>query len=188
MATPSFPRERFDDLPDHVDRVGVHRRPRRSGRGWVAFAWAALATGVIVGAGVIALGVITRTGGVDLPLPTASSPASSSAAAVEPRLDPDIVITVLNGTTTAGLAATTGDLLAEEGWAGAAIGVGTRANTAEPGVTETVAYYSDAADEAAAAALIESLGVGTAVLSDLYPESPLTVVLGEDYAALQGSP
>ena len=34
------PRDRFDDIPSGVDRVGAHRSPRKPGRGWIGFAWA----------------------------------------------------------------------------------------------------------------------------------------------------
>ena len=42
----------FDDLVITSDRRGVHRAPKRPGAGWIKFAWAALATGVLVVGGV----------------------------------------------------------------------------------------------------------------------------------------
>jgi len=42
-------------------------------------------------------------------------------------------------------------------------------------------YYTDPANEGAARALVASLKVGTIVLSKVYTESPITVVLGSDY-------
>ncbi len=41
----SFPKDRFDDLPPDLQRVGAHRAVPKGGRGWIAFAWAALASG-----------------------------------------------------------------------------------------------------------------------------------------------
>jgi len=56
-----------------------------------------------------------------------------------------------------------------------------RANTAKPDVVKTTVYYTDPANEGAARALVTSLKVGTIVLSKVYTESPITVVLGSDY-------
>ena len=54
-GTTARPRDRFDDVPADLARVGAHRAPARRGRGFVTFAWAALATGALVGAGVLGL-------------------------------------------------------------------------------------------------------------------------------------
>ncbi|MEY2847984.1 MAG: hypothetical protein RI885_649 [Actinomycetota bacterium] len=190
MAT-HFPRDRFDSLPAELDRVGAHRAPARSGSGWIGFAWSALATGLLVAAGVIGLSVFTDSLSFDLPFtaPDAAAsdtPADTAAPTAEPALDPAIPITVLNGTPTTGLAGTVGDLLVTEGWGGAAIGVGSRSSAATQDVATTAVFYSDPVNEAAARALVQSLGVGEVRLGDDYPNSPMTVVLGADYVPPAG--
>ena len=108
MATAQ--RDRFDDIPADLARVGAHRAPRPAGRGFVAFAWAALATGVLVGAGVLGLGVIEkRVADVGSSVPTAT------VAAPSPTIDPNIDVVLLNATTTNGLAASASSMLGKDG-------------------------------------------------------------------------
>lgn len=189
MAT-HFPQDRFDSLPEELDRVGAHRAPARRGRGWIAFAWAALATGLLVAGGVVGLSVFTNSLSFELPFadaaPSTSAPAEEPVETAAPVLDPAIPITVLNGTTTTGLANTVGDLLEAEGWGGAAIGIGTRTTAAAQDVANTAVFYSDPVNEGAARALVESLGVGEIRLGDDYPNSPMTVLLGADYVPPAG--
>lgn len=181
----AYPTDRFDSVPDDLLRTGAHRAAPRRGRGWIAFAWAALATGVLVAAGLFGLAVIRGT--IEVPLlgtpskSAAVTPTPSETPTVAPKLDPALAITVLNGTSTAGLAASVGDNLVAQGWTGASTDIGTRTNAGSRGITKTVVYYSDRANEAAARQLVLSLKVGTFQLSDAYPDSPLTVVLGSDY-------
>lgn len=190
MAT-HFPQDRFDTLPEELDRVGAHRAPARGGRSWIAFAWAALATGVLVMAGVVGLAMFTNSLAFELPFAgTASAvpadPTADPVETAEPLLDPNIPITVLNGTPTTGLANSVGDLLVAAGWNGAEIGIGTRSTAAAQDVATTAVFYSDPVNEAAARALVQSLGVGEVRLEDDYPNSPMTVVLGADYVPPAG--
>lgn len=211
--------DRFDEIPDDLTRVGAHRAPARRGRGWIGLAWAALATGALVLAGVLALAAFTDSINLELPFTASDAPAddepatdepaepaepaqpeaSEAPAPVEPLLDPAIPITLLNGTATAGLAASAGDRLVTEGWCGAAgqdtvaegecadsTAVGSRDNAESNDITATVVYYSDPANESAALALVASLGIGEAQLSEDYPESPITVLLGSDYQEIAG--
>jgi len=197
MAT-SYPRDRFDDLPAALDRVGAHRAPPRRGRGWIAFAWAALVTGLLVAAGIAGLSLVGDS--VELPFTddaggtAAPPPPEETEEPVAPVLDPALPVTVLNGTTTPGLANSAGDALVAQGWCGAvatetpvdgpcidAQPVGSRLNAATQDVAQTVVYYGDPVNEPAALALVQALGVGGAMLSEDYPESPAVVVLGADY-------
>jgi hypothetical protein len=132
-------------------------------------------------------------GTVDIPFLSATTPIASSSASVAPSItptptptptptiNPALAITVLNGTSTKGLANAVGDNLVKQGWLGASTSKGSRSNTATPTITKTVVYYGDAANESAAKAMALSLKIGTAELSTAYPNSPLTVVLGTDY-------
>ncbi|GAB3137487.1 LytR C-terminal domain-containing protein [Marisediminicola antarctica] len=207
------PTDRFDEIPDDLTRVGAHRAPARQGRGWIGFAWAALATGVLVLAGVVALAALTDSINLDLPFTASGAPtddapatdqseepeATETAAPIEPLLDPSVSITVLNGTSTAGLAGAAGDKLVAEGWCGAAgpdtvaegpcadsTAVGSRANASSTEIAATAVYYGDPANESAALALVASLGIGEAQLSEDFPESPITVLLGSDYLQIAG--
>jgi hypothetical protein len=193
---PAFDRDRFDDVPADLDRVGAHRAEKRPGSGWVAFAWAALATGVLVGAGVIYLGVAndsfqfvnpssssTAEAGAAETDTATSTPTPSASESVAPLTDPSQVdpevttVTVLNGTATAGLAGAASDRLETEGWV-----IGTQGNASERVSTSTV-YYSSAADEAVALGLAQQLGISDVELTDAFPGASVTIVLGADYSA-----
>ena len=180
MAT--YPHDRFDEPQDAQPRVGAHRASARRGRAWIGFGWAVLATVALVIAGVMALTLAT---GSDLPFtqqsttPTVAETTPPPTA--EPKLDPDLVISILNGTPTRGLANQVGDALVAEGWDGAAVGVGSRANATSQDIEKTTVFYSDPADEAAARALVLALKVGEVVLGDEYPGSPVTILIGSDY-------
>lgn len=190
---PQYPRDRFDDIPHDRDRVGAHRIPRRAHRGWITFAWAALATGVLVGLGVIGLMVINGNVAFDGRLPgsgaesSATSDATDSAApeatpettpAIEPTIDPSLAVAVLNGTPTAGLATRVGDTLAADGWT-----IDQISNADTEGEAVTTIFYSDPANEAAARGLAQSLGVTTVTLSEDYIDTgaALIAVVGIDY-------
>lgn len=179
----NFPKDRFDSVPEDLLRVGAHRAPAKNGRGWVAFAWAAFATVVLVVVGLYGLSVMT--GRVHLPFGPASQTPTVSATpkptpTASPKLDATVPVTILNGTATARLATTVGDYLVAQGWTGAEVGLGTRANASSNTITKTIVYYTTAADEAAARALVRSLKVGDVRLSNSFNDR-LTVVLGSDY-------
>jgi hypothetical protein len=198
MAKP--PADRFDTIPADLDRTGAHRGPRRKGRGWIAFAWAALATGVIVAGGVIGLAIIDNNikfpdilGGTSVATGT-PAPAPTPTATITPIVDPALIVTVLNGTETEGLAATVGDAMREAGWDG----VASTANASASDFKTTTVYYADPANEAAALGLADSLfaqatadatanGVALSITavrveqSDQFQGAALTVVLGADF-------
>jgi len=175
-AMASAQRDRFDDIPADLARVGAHRAPRPAGRGFVAFAWAALATGVLVGAGVLGLGVIEKkVADVGTSVPPAT------VAAPTPTIDPNIDVVLLNATTTNGLAASASSMLDKAGWR-----VGSTANASSTDVKTTTVYYTTASQAGAAAGLAKSLGITRIALSQQFAvpgQQRLTVVLGADYAA-----
>ena len=187
MATKST--DRFDRVPDDLLRTGAHRSAPKRGRGWIPFAWAALATGVLVAAGLFGLAVIRGT--IELPFATPSATATSTPPPTptptsEAKINPALAITVLNGTKTKGLATAAGNDLVKQGWAGASEQIGSRTNAGSTDVTKTVVYYGDAANEGAARAMVLSLKIGEIRLSAAYTGSPLTVVLGSDYVLPAG--
>lgn len=184
MAAPI--KDRFDAVPEDLHRVGAHRAPAPRGRGWAMFGWAVLATGILVVAGLWALAQLNEDISFDLPGVVEEQPPAlpgeepAEPEEVEPQLDPEVRITVLNGTGETGQANAVGDFLAEQGWNGAAEGVGTRATASADDVEATLIYYSDPVNEAAARALIDTLGVGELRLENTYKSSPITVLVGRD--------
>ncbi|QHC56163.1 LytR cell envelope-related transcriptional attenuator [Rathayibacter tanaceti] len=179
----THPRDRFDEIPATEGRIGAHRRPPAPHARAIAFAWAALATGVIVLLGFIGLLVIdNRVQFTDVfTAPTDAAGASSAPTAVA-TVDPSLGVAVLNGTATAGLAASAGDALTTAGWS-----VPTVANANTENVATTTVYYTDPALEGAALGLVGSLGTGSVALSQDFVETgAVVVVLGADYVAAQG--
>jgi hypothetical protein len=186
---PSYPKDRFDELPEDLKRVGAHRSPRKRGRGWIAFAWAALATGVLVFAGLFGL---SKFLGVDIGLPifqagtsSTPTPTPTPTPTAEPVLDPtgiapdrNIKIAVLNGTTAAGLQNVAGDALAGAGWP-----IDSRSRASEQDIEKTTVYYSDPLNEDVARGLVVAMSVGQIRLvpADTYPGTAITIVLGADY-------
>jgi hypothetical protein len=178
-----FPVDRFDHYPDNLERVGAHRAATRRGKGWVAFAWAALTTVILVSVGIVGLFIINDTVSFDFIPTVTSSP---------PTIDPTVEIHVLNGTATAGLAARVAEQLTGAGWTQNI----TVANADREDVPETVVYYEDASQEGIARGIVQSLGVGRSELSNVFaatgdetvpgettemPMKPITVVVGSDY-------
>lgn len=179
MAT-SYPKDRFDDVPRDLERVGAHRAPRKRGSRWVVLGWAALATVVLVAAG--AVGIMLLNNGLDF-TPNASTaptaPATASAApTAEPTIDPSLSVTVLNGTGTAGLAGSVSDVLRGQGW-----NVGAASNANSSDIQDTVVYYADPSLEGAARGVAGALPGATVQLSQDFAGSgaQLTVVIGANY-------
>jgi len=184
----TFPRDEFDDIPDDLLRVGAHRAALRPGRGWISFAWAALATGLLVALGVYWLAVVSDRVSIDIPVfqgAPSETPTPTPTPTAEPVTDPAAIdpgrnmsITVLNGSPTSGLQKTAGDSLLDAGWP-----VGSVAAASARDVEKTLVYYSDPANEDVARGLVLALGVGDIRLSDAFLGAPVTVVLGADYPA-----
>lgn len=194
MAAPSADRpvtDRFDSVPDDLHRVGAHRAKAHWARGWIGVGWSLLAVVILTGGGLWGLSQVNPDFNLKLPfLSTEETPAPApdapAPAEVQPVLDPEIPITVLNGTTTPGLSTAVGDYLVSQGWDGAAFGVGARVSASSNDVTTTQVIYNDPANEAAARAMIETLGVGELRLANTYPASPLAVVIGSDFVLPAG--
>ncbi len=183
----SFPPDQFDELPADLVRVGAHRAPPRRGRGWIRFAWAALATGVLIAAGLFGLSRIDPNFKITLPGASASvtaSPSASTTPTAAAITDPTKVpaalklsISVLNGSPTDGLQDKAGNVIKAAGWPDPA-----RANSTQRTEKTTVIYYRSADYEGVARGLAALLGVGADVqLSDAFLGAPVTIVLGADY-------
>lgn len=180
----NFPKDRFDDVPADIMRVGAHRAPKPKGRGWIGFAVAVLGTVLLTGAGLVGLAAINSNINFELPFfagQRSETPTPTPTPTAVPTLDPGVPLTILNGTPTPGLATQVGDALVAKGWNGAKEGVGSRANASTNDIEETTIYYSDPSLEGAARGLVLALGVGDIRLSTDFPGSPITVVIGSDY-------
>lgn len=180
MARRSTP-DRFDEIDHTTSRRGVHRAPRRKGARWIAFAWSALAVGVLTVGGMGFLIATTDTFSIKdfesiVTFPTAT-PTPTPTPTIAATVDPATTVDVLNATSTAGLAGETATKLTAAGWK-----VGAKA-TASTQAATTIIYYVAPGLEGAAKGVVASLGKGTIKLSDqfLQGNSGITVVLGADY-------
>lgn len=180
-----YPKDRFDDLPEDLARVGAHRAPAKKGRGWIGFAWAALATGVLVFGGLYG---ISKFLDIDLgifPVAETPTPTPTPTPTMDPitaaELDPGraITITVLNGTPIVGLEVTAATTLTTAGWP-----VTATASASVDNVEKTYVYYQDPANEDVARGIVASLGKGDIrlVAPETFPGAPITVVVGADFA------
>lgn len=179
--------DRFDRIPDDLARVGAHRGPAVRGRGWILFAWAALATGILVVVGLFALSRFDPRFTIELPFGGGDAEAGRTAAPGEaeatPITDPGSVdpalgvrISVFNGGPVDDVQEEVGTQLADAGWT-----VAGTANASEREETETVVYFRSAEYEGVALGMVETLGAGTIRLTDSFPGAPVTIVLGADY-------
>ncbi len=184
----SFPRDRFDDIPGGVDRVGAHRAPGRRGRGWIGFAWAVLATAALTVVGLFVLSTFDPNFKLpfaqDTPTPT---PTPTVVQTAEPVTDPATVdpaylatlsLAVLNGTPTQGLSNIAGDQIAAAGWPNPS-----RAAASNTEEATTIVYFSNPDDEGIARGIAQLVGASDVQLSDAFPVAAITIVLGADYVA-----
>lgn len=170
----TFPKDRFDDLPAVNGRVGAHRAEQPRLRPGPILLWSAVATVVLVVAGV--LGTMLMTGRISL----APAPGSVAVgpAPVAPVADPSYPVLVLNATPQRGLATDTREVILEAGWAADAV-VDGDAGTQDFAVTTV--YYPTEADEAAARGLADVIGGAEVALSTSYQpaDDPATADVDE---------
>jgi hypothetical protein len=185
----SSPLDRFDDIPNDLRRVGAHRAPARRGRGWVNFAWAALATGVLIVGGLYGLSRVNPAISFEIPVLAGDAPEPGTTTTPQPETtpltDPGLVdpalkltISVFNASPTADQQDVAAAQIELAGWPEPAAAV-----AATRDQESTVIYYNGAEYEAIALGLAELLGVDpeNAVNSDAYLGAWITVVLGADY-------
>jgi hypothetical protein len=200
-----FPRDRFDDVADGP-RVGAHRGAARRGGGWVVFAWAALATGVLVGIGVLVLALLNGSvqfteGSGGSTSSATSTPSASASSGSGSDSDADsgtddggatqspspaagasaadqgaTTLVVLNGTSTTGLAANASTRLGTAGWTVTSTG-----DAGTTGATQTIVYYQQESQAAVAQGVAQALGVSAVQQSAAFPNADVSVVLGSDY-------
>jgi hypothetical protein len=181
----NFRTDQFDNLPENVDRIGAHRGPKVKGRGWITFAWALLATAVLVVGGLYVLSTFNPSIKFGLGTGAASTPTASGTPTpvITPIEDPstitgrNITITVLNGSDIVGLQTKAADKLTAKGWK-----VTGTANSTATNLKTTTIYYSSAADEDVAEGIQSLLGAQDIQFSSAFPATPITVVVGSDFA------
>lgn len=181
MPKTTFPRDRFDDLPAEIGRVGAHRAENPRMRGWLVLLWAVIATIVLIAVGIF--GTLVASGRIEL-FPT-PAPSVTPVPVVTPVVDTSYGVLILNATPEQGLATQMKDVVVAAGWAEETV------NAGEAGSTDfetTTVYYLNPEDEAAAAGLAEVVGGAEIAQSDVYqPAVPdtkqLTIVIGLDRTA-----
>ncbi|MDQ1136218.1 hypothetical protein QE410_001017 [Microbacterium sp. SORGH_AS 1204] len=195
MARSTFPRDRFDDLPDPTGRVGAHRAENPRLRGWIIFLWAAIATLVLIIAGIFATLVVS--GRISLGPDAEPTPTPTASATTPAVVDTSYSVVVLNGTADEGLAGTLRDRIVAAGWPGDTVETGDSDST---DFAQTTVFYLRDTDEAAAEGLAQTIGGAQVAQSDFLqpsddPNTPddesavkrLIVVVGLDRAAGQTS-
>jgi hypothetical protein len=189
MPNSEFPRDRFDDLPEDVGRVGAHRAEQPHMRGGVVFFWAALATVILIAVGIFAMFVVS--GRIVLfPEPT---PEPTPTVTVDPVVDTSYSVLILNATPETGLATQLKDQLIAAGWVPDTVLAGQAGTDDFP---ETTVYYATDADYAAALGLANVIGGAAVAQSDIYQPTvdpatevdegatkQLTIVIGLDRTA-----
>lgn len=178
-------KDRFDHLPHDLHRVGAHRAPGRTGRGWVAFWWALAATVVLIAVGVF--GILSLNDRLNIAIPGISpsaTPTETATPSAEPTpvatVDPGLTVTVLNGASSNGVAASATQALEDAGWT-----VGATSNANSQDQPTTIVYYAEASLEGAALGIVQSLPGSEMLLSNDFADSgaDLTVIIGNDYVA-----
>jgi hypothetical protein len=190
MATKYEP-DRFDQIPELSSRRAAHRAPRRQPRWLLGFGLAALATGILTAAGVVAIflmsGRVTYTDFEKL-VPAIVEPTATPTPTGTPTAAPTVApiaadaarVTVRNSSGVNGLAAKASAALTSSGWTV----VGT--DTAVELSTITVVYYRTDDMKFAAQQLVTALGTGAIEKSDTVDmgANGLVASLGSDYAAI----
>jgi hypothetical protein len=180
----NFRTDQFDNIPENVDRVGAHRGPKLKGRGWITFAWAVLATAVLVVGGLYVLSIFNNSIKFGLGTSAASTPTPTGTPTpvITPIVDPatiasrNITITVLNGSAVVGLQDKAAAKLTAKGWK-----VSGTANSTATNLKTTTVYYSSAADQDVAEGIQSLLGAQDIQFSSAFPATPITVVVGSDF-------
>lgn len=167
-----FPTDRFDQLPERPERVGVHRAQPRKFHRLKYVGWSALAVVILAGIGIGGLVVI------DNGIFNASDDTAQILASVTPTIDPTVPITILNGTPT-------GDLDDEAAAALKSVGftVASNTNASQDTIQTSTVYYSDSSFLPVAQAVANALGISTLKQSTQFSDigSDVTVVIGADF-------
>lgn len=188
MPPQTFPRDRFDDLPEGTGRVGAHRAENPHMRAGAVLFWAIVATVVLILVGIF--GSLVASGRIS-PFPDAgSTPIPTSAPEASPVVDTSFSVLVLNASGEGGLATALKDDIVAAGWNADTV----LASQASEQFADTTVFYAFPGDEGAARGLAQVIGGAQVEQSTAYqpvddPETgdvdegqalQLTVVIGTD--------
>lgn len=191
MPSTTLEKDRFDDLPADVSRVGAHRAENPRLRAGVLLFWSAVSVLVLVAVGIF--GTLVVTGRITLFAPPAVEQTQAPVEQVAPVVDTSYPVLVLNATTQRGLAGEVRDTVVAAGWNADAVNAG---DAATQDFAATTVYYPSAEHEAAARGLAEVIGGAEVAVSDQYPGAAgadgvavpqLTIVIGADRTAEGGA-
>lgn len=188
MPPETFPRDRFDDLPEGTGRVGAHRAENPRMRAGTVLIWAIAATVLLILVGI--LGSLVASGRVSLFPDTGSTPAATSAPEASPVVDTSFTVVIVNASGEDGLATVMKDEIVAAGWNPDTV----LPSTAGEQFAETTIFYAFPSDEGAARGLAQVIGGAQVEQSTVYqpvddPETgdvdegqslQLTVVIGTD--------
>lgn len=170
-----YPQDRFDQV-ERSGRVGAHRITARPRYVWQYVIAALLGFALLTTIGIIGVHSIGAAGKLPTNRPTAGAGTSQAPQA---ELDPAATVAVLNGTPTPNLAAAVDQIITSEQWGQ----IRFSGSAAESDVTISAVFYTDPADEAAAAGLAAKLGGLSTYITEDYAayEVQLVVLIGSDY-------
>ena len=189
MRPDAYPRDRFDELPPDLRRVGSHRAENPHIHPLPVLLWSLGAVIVLTAVGVL----ISMIGSGRIALFPPTAPTPTPEAVVDPVIDTSYSVLILNATGERGSATAAKDLLVASGWPPESVLPG-QAGSEFP---TTTVYYALPEDEAAALGVAEVIGGGAVEQSAAYlpADDPatvdvdesavtqLTVVLGRDRVA-----
>lgn len=183
-----YPKDRFDDLPGNLDRRGAHRAPRTRGARIASWLWGLGAIALLVVLGLVGMsmidGVVSRKSDVAVATAPSATPAAPAAPTptptqVAPKLDPEVAVSVYNGSGKNGVATKFSKKLKSAGWK--IDDVGTSSDAAQDA---TVVAYAKAEQEAAARQVLQDLGGGSMKLdATAASNGGIVVVIGKDIAS-----
>lgn len=175
-ARQDYPEDRFDRIP-RSGRVGAHRITARPRYVWQYLVAALLGFALLTTVGIAIVSGLGNVGKFTGDRPATTSNAPSTPDAV---LDPTATVAVLNGTEIPNLAAALDQLITQQQW-GTILFSG---SAAASDVQISAVFYSDPADESAAAGLAAELGGISTYQTEEYQQygARLIVLLGADYA------
>lgn len=168
-----YPEDRFDRI-ERGGRVGAHRVTPKPRHFWQFFVAGLLGFALLTTLGVL---WVQRVGSIP-ELPITQQEEQPKPPEVQPELDPEATVVVLDGSGSAQDLASAVDLaITTEGW-----GVMLFSGPASP-LTESYVLYRSPDDEAAAAGLAEKLGGLPIMETEEFAEyeARLIVVIGADY-------
>lgn len=188
-----YPKDRFDDFPASLKRRGAHRAPRGRGSKLASWLIAVASFVLLVGIGVGVMWMIDNQVQFSSQIVEETTPETTAAETAESEptptpapstpeatQDPNIEVTVLNGTGIGGLAGAASDILTAESWNVVTV---TDADSSDYGAT-VVAVGSEE-DLGAALGAVESLGFGEAKVDpEIAEPGELVVITGADSASL----